>query len=156
MVTSQALVSSAVGVRPTPKVGSWASHGNAVMAITSRPAPAATSALRMNIVDAPVGGHLPALDGVVEIVRVHATDLDQLGERGLDVARLVRTPRLQNRLAPVPSPVEPEAGVGEGEDGCLEVGDPPRPSAVRRHLDPADQPSTRPRKTADFVKPRTP
>src|SRR5947199_3550038 len=120
------------------------------------PAPAATRPLCMHIVDAPVGGHLPALDGVVEIVRVHTTDLDQLGERGLDVARLVRTPRLQNRLAPVPSPVEPEAGVSEGEDGCLEVGAPPGPSTVRRYVDPADQPSTRPRQTAAFVEPRTP
>ena len=99
----------------------------------------------MDIVHAPVSRHLPALDGVVEVDRVQATDLDQLGQRRLDIAGLVGAPRLEDGLAPVPWPVEPEARVGARQDRFLEAGVPPGLPAVRRDLDPADQPATRPR-----------
>src|SRR5712691_5454021 len=100
--------------------------------------------LGVDIVDAPVGRHLPALDGVVEEARVQATNPDQLGARRLDVAGRVGAPRLENDLAPVPAPVEPEASVGEREDGVLEARLLTGFPCVRRDLDPADQPAARP------------
>src|SRR6266568_1033831 len=101
----------------------------------STPIPTDNHSLRVDIVDAPVGRHLPALDGVIEVVRVQSPDPDQLRERRLDVAGLVGAPRLEDGLAPVPSPVEPEARVREREDRFLEASVPPSLSAVRRDLD---------------------
>src|SRR4029453_4025279 len=73
--------------------------------------------LRVDILDAPVGQHLPALDGIVVIDRVQAPDLDQFSQRRLDVAGLVGAPRLENGLAPVPSPVKGQARGGKREEG---------------------------------------
>src|SRR5712691_10022681 len=111
--------------------------------------------LGVDIVDAPVGRHFPALDAVVVVDRVQAADLDQLGERRLHITGLIGAPRLENGLAPIPAPVEPEADVGQAEDGCLELGVPPGLSAVGRDLDPADQSATRPRQALDLVESRT-
>src|SRR5262249_297382 len=82
MGRSQALASWAVGARPTPYVGSWAwPAGMSTTAMRSRTLPAATTRgarrgeapvgrLDVDIVDTPVGGHFPALDGVVVVDRV--------------------------------------------------------------------------------------
>src|SRR5437667_5646027 len=121
----------------------------------SAPILAARPRLRVDIVDAPVGRHLPALDGVVEVDRVQAADSDKLGQRRLEIAGLVDASRLEDGLTPAPSPVEPEASVGEGEDGCLEPRVPPGLPTVRRYLDPTDQPAARPRQSPDLVEPRT-
>src|SRR5262245_7818757 len=117
--------------------------------------PATHHSLRVDIVDAPVGRYLPALDGVVEDDRAQAADLDQLGQRWLDLAGLVGAPRLQDGLAPVPLPVEPEARVREWQDRFLEASIPPGLSAVRRDLDAADEPTARPCQPPDLVEPRT-
>src|SRR5438105_13735634 len=98
----------------------------------SAPILAARPRLRVDIVDAPVGRHLPALDGVVEVDRVQAADPDQLGQRRLDIAGLVGAPRLEDGLAPVPAPVEPETRVRDRQDGLLEPGLPPGLTAIRR------------------------
>src|SRR5882724_918540 len=111
--------------------------------------------LDVDIVDVPVSRHLPALNSVVVVDRVHAANLDQLGERRLHITGLVGAPRLENGLAPIPPPVETEARVGEAEEGCLELRVPPGLSAVRRDLDPADQSATRPRQAFDLVESRT-
>src|SRR5437870_4625227 len=121
----------------------------------SAPILAARPSLRVDIVDAPVGRHLPALDGVVEVDRVQAADPDQLDQRRLEIAGLVGTSRLQDRLAPVPSPVEPEAGVSEAEDGRLEPRAPPGLPTVRRYLGATDQAAARPRQAPDLVEPGT-
>src|SRR5687768_9469256 len=121
MVRSHAWTSSAVGGRPTPYVGNWAAAGQTPAATRSITMPMACRSLDVDIVHAPVGRHLPALDGVVVINRVQAAHLDQGGQRRLDVAGLVGAPRLEDGLAPVPWPVEPEARVGEAEDRFLEV-----------------------------------
>src|SRR5262245_48639152 len=89
MVRSQALISSAVGARPTPYVGIWAATIEA-SAMTETIARAISSRdLRIGILDAAAGRDLPALNRVVVIDRVEATDLDQLRERRLDVAGVV-------------------------------------------------------------------
>src|SRR5262249_28062647 len=54
--------------------------------------------------DLSVGGHFPGLDAVVVILRVHAADLDQLGQPRLRVARVVRAARCDYRLLAVPCP----------------------------------------------------
>ena len=105
--------------------------------------------------DAPVSRHLPALDGVVKVDRVQTTDLDQRGQRRLDIAGLVGAPRLEDGLAPVPGPVEPETRVGARQDRFLEAGVPPGRPAVRRDLNALDSPATRPRQSRDLVAPRT-
>src|SRR2546430_13769560 len=78
----------------------------------SAPILAARPRLRVDIVDAPVGRHLPALDGVVEVVRIQSPDPDQLRERRLDIAGVVDAPRLDDGLAPVPRPLHAEARAG--------------------------------------------
>src|SRR5205809_7347965 len=104
--------------------------GSVVATFTSATRPATASGLRMDVVNAPVGRHLPALDGIQEVVRVEAADLDEIGERRLNVTRLVRAPRLKHGLAPVPPPGEPESNMGEAEHGLLQGGLAPRPAAV--------------------------
>src|SRR6266851_5399092 len=105
----------------------------------------------MDVVDAPVDRHLPALDRVIEVVRFQASDLDQLAKRRLDVAGLVDAPRLEDGLAAVPPPVEPEASVGEAEHGRLQLRLAPRPAAVGGDFHAADEPTPRPRQPGDLV-----
>src|SRR5215471_5024147 len=116
--------------------------------------PTNNHSLRVDIVDAPIGCHLPALDGVVEVERVQSPDPDQRRERRLDIAGLIDAPRLEDGLAPIPLPIEPEARVGEREDRFLEPSVPPGLSTVRRDLDATDQPATRPRQAPDLVESR--
>ena len=64
----------------------------ATLVATSTAIAAASHSLRVDIVDAPVGCHLPVLDGIVEVERVQSPDPDQLRERRLDIAGLVGAP----------------------------------------------------------------
>src|SRR5688572_5806037 len=122
MVRSHALISSAVGWRPTPYVGNWACAADTHRAVTARSrAPTSRRGSDVDIGDVSVVRDLPALDGVVEEAGVQPTDLDQLGECRLDVTGLVAAARLENGLAAVPSPVEPEAGVSERQNGILQA-----------------------------------
>src|SRR5882672_3304071 len=103
---SHALNSSWVGTRPTPYVGDWArAHGTVTNAMTTM-MPAAESILGVDIGHLPAPCHLPALDGVQVIARVHAADLDEVGKPRLDVSALVGRARLQDGLLPVPCPGE--------------------------------------------------
>src|SRR6185369_6202539 len=158
MVRSQSLTSSAVGARPTPYVGIWAATGEAPAAARSIPSAVTSRSLYVDIVDAAIGRHLPALDGIVVVDRVQAADLGQFGERRLEIAGFIDAPRLENDRAPIPAPVESEASVGEAEDRFLELGVLPGLSGILRDLDPADQPATRPRQAPDLVEswPRQP
>ena len=49
------------------RVGNWATAGQAPAPTRSAPIPASRHSLCVDIVDAPVSRHLPALDGVVEV-----------------------------------------------------------------------------------------
>src|SRR5262245_4749805 len=110
---SMARSSSVVGVRPKPEVGDCARTAARKPCATSIPARTVANtktterdvALRtVAIRDLSVGGHFPGLDAVVVILRVHAADLDQLGQPRLGVSRVVRAARGDDGLLAIPSP----------------------------------------------------
>src|SRR5215471_14204148 len=70
MVRFHSLTSSAVGARPTPYVGIWAATGSTQVVARSVPSAVISPSLYMDIVDAAIGLHLPALDRVVVVDRV--------------------------------------------------------------------------------------
>src|SRR5215510_11869021 len=93
-----------------------------------------TIRLHLDIVDTPIAGHLPALNGVVVIERADAADADQGGAGRLDIPSVVGTATLQDGLLPLPLPGEAEHRQGFGQDGVLQGRQSPALAPVRAHL----------------------
>src|ERR1700730_12044148 len=110
---SQAWISSAVGVRPTPKLGDCADprwHSPRIIA--------SKRSLRKPIVHAPIASHLPRLNGIVGawdaefVVQRLVPVLGGLGSRRLNGAQVVGAARHEHTLLSIPFPGEAEPGVG--------------------------------------------
>src|SRR5215510_5427554 len=93
-----------------------------------------TIRLHLDIVDTPIAGHLPALNGVVVIERADAADADQGSAGRLDIPGVVGTATLQDGFLPLPLPGEAEHRQGLGQDRILQCCQSPTLSAVRAHL----------------------
>src|SRR5262245_17211456 len=93
-----------------------------------------TTWLHMDIVDTPIAGHFPALNGVVVIERADAADADQGGAGRLDIPRVVGTATLQDGFLPLPLPGEAEHRQGFGQDRVLQGRQSPALAPVRTHL----------------------
>src|SRR5215831_10624914 len=93
-----------------------------------------TIRLYLDIVDTPIAGHLPALNGVVVIERADAADADQGGAGRLDIAGVVGTATLQDGFLPLPLPGEAEHRQGLGQNRVLQCRQSPALSPVRAHL----------------------
>src|SRR5215467_13469802 len=103
-------------------------------AMTAIPPAILTIRLHLHIVDTPIAGHLPALNGVVVIERADAADTDQGGSGRLDIPGVVGTATLQDGFLPLPLPGEAEHRQGLGKDRVLQCRQPPVLSPVRAHL----------------------
>lgn len=96
--------------------------------------------------------HAPALNRVVVIGRVDATDLHQVLTCWLGVAGLIDTSALQDGFLAGPSPREAESRVAFRQHRLLELRAVPRASTVHTHLNLGDSSSTAPREAADLLK----
>src|SRR5450755_1090513 len=112
---SQPAISAGVAALPKSKCRSRGSFGApaAMHAIAANAANKqfARNSLRcdLNIADFAACRDAPGLDGIVMVDRARAAHLAQLAVGRLHVTRFVDHPRLQQRRAAVPVPVEPEA-----------------------------------------------
>src|SRR6516162_323786 len=93
-----------------------------------------TIRLHLDIVDTPIAGHLPALNGVVVIERADTADADQGCAGRLDIPGVVGTATLQDGFLPLPLPGEAEHRQGLGQDRVLQGRQPPALAPVRAHL----------------------
>src|SRR5687768_1150390 len=148
MEISQARISSAVGVRPTPND----------CAITVAPISSANAkTLSKAIGDAPIAGDLPRLDAVVETrhaerrIEGPVPVLRDLGARRLHLADFVCAARQQLGLLSVPIPHVAEPRVRHALRGSLDFGFVPTFAAVGRHFHQLDGATAGPGETADFV-----
>src|SRR5262245_9068273 len=140
----QPAISRAVGVRPRLYVCACANDDTMQVA---------TRMLRssVDIGQLPTASNLPALDGVVVVLRRVAALRDELRTRGLDVTRAVHCATLQDRLAAVPHPWQPKANSRAVEDGLLQLRFPPISPAVDRDIHPPDLSHAAPSKPRDLV-----
>src|SRR5215470_17429871 len=150
IVRSHALISSAVGARPTPYVGSCAATGHA-QATRATIVAASGRRLDMDVRHATIRVHLPALDGVQMELGLDAPHLHELLEGRLDVTGLVGTPRLYDCFAPVPSPWQAEPGMRERQHGLLQRGVAPRLAGIGGDFHTADATAAAPRQAGDLV-----
>src|SRR5579871_2834282 len=112
------------------------------------------------ILYAPVGIHLPGLNGVEvagnragldEVVRLDFPEFREFRHRRLALAEFIRAARLQNRLFAAPLPTKAEAHVRLRIDGRLNFRFAPRLAVIDRNLDQLNLASAGPREAADFV-----
>src|SRR6186997_2969157 len=121
MEISHARSSSALGVRPTPYVGDCAS-AQTPMSNTIR------RTLSIPIVDAPIAGNPPRLNGVVQPrhavlgCQLRVPVLGDLGSRRLDLTDFVRAARKQFGLLSVPIPLMGESRVRHALRRPLDLG----------------------------------
>src|SRR5205085_8103912 len=96
---SQPAISCVVAMRPMSSLRSPACAANAIGAMVT----ASPRRLRnLDILDLPVRLHVPGLNAIVVVDRVHPADPAQLGFARLHVAGLVDRARLQQKLLAVP------------------------------------------------------
>src|SRR5688572_7338670 len=132
MEISQARISSALGVRPTPYVGDCASAETPMSNTNGR-------TLSMLIVHAPIAGDPPRLNGVVQPrhsvrgIQGHVPELGDLGSRRLNLAQFVGASRKQLGLFSVPIPLIAEPGMRHAIGRPLYLGVLPAPAAVGGH-----------------------
>src|SRR4030095_4563178 len=152
MEISQALISSAVGVRPTPNVPDCCAS---TVALHISNATAKT--LSEAIGDAPVAGDLPRLNAVVETL--HAEGLvvglipvfRDLFSRRLNLADFVRAARQDLGLFAVPIPHQSKPRVRHALRRSLELGLLPLLAAVGGNLHQLDRAATGPCEAADLI-----
>src|SRR3982074_3866238 len=124
MEISNARISSAVGVRPTPYVGPCDS---AETPISKANANAMRKTLRVPIGHAPVLGDPPRLNAVVQprhaecFIKGLVPELGDLCARRLRLADLVRAARLDLRFVSVPIPLIGKTGGGHTLWRALEL-----------------------------------
>src|SRR3569623_2155852 len=90
----------------------WAPAAGAGTALTASKAAASIIGRRiaeMNIVNAPIGLHLPGLNRVVVVDRIATENFSQRRERRLNEPGLIDRPRFQTRRLTVPPPGDREA-----------------------------------------------
>src|SRR5713226_270787 len=105
----------------------------------------------LSIAHRPVGRYLPDLDGIVVIVRIHPTSLNQGCKGRLHVAGLINAARLQSGGLPIPIPGEPESGERDSQPRLVDARVLPGFSVVGGNLDALDATATRPGESGDLV-----
>src|SRR4029077_7487088 len=154
MEMSNARISSAVGVRPTPYVGPCAS---AETPISTANANAIRKTLRVPIGHAPVLGDPPRLNAVVQprhaecFIKGLVPVLGDLCARRLRLTDLVRAARLELRFVPVPFQLIAKTGMGHALWRSPELSLVPFLAAVGRHFHQLDRAATGPGQAADLV-----
>src|SRR5574341_774249 len=148
MEISQARISSAVGVRPTPND----------CAITVAPiSTVQASTLSKAIGDAPIAGDLPRLNAVVETghaerrVERPVPVLRNLCPRRLHLADFVRAARLQLGFLAVPIPHQAKPRVRHALRRAFDLGLVPAFAAIGGDLHQLDRAATGPGQAADLV-----
>src|SRR5665213_180947 len=151
---SHALISSAVGVRPTPYVGPWAE------AMPTTRIAASGSTLNEFIVHAPIARDSPMLNRVVgtryaEIVGQRLIEIFRgFRARGLHCAQIVRAARKNHALFSVPFPPQPKSHMGHLERRCPKISFLPGLALIGGYFHSPDRAAAGPRQAADFVKAR--
>src|SRR5262245_34273122 len=150
MEMSNARISSALGVRPTPYVGPCASTGTPTSNANGR-------ILSIAIGHAPIAGDLPGLNRVVQsrhtecLIERLVPVLGELFSRRLSLTDFVNAARKDLRLFSVPIPLIAETGMRHTLRRSLEFSLVPFLAAVGGHFHQLDGAATGPGQAADLV-----